>query len=71
MDFEKSEKKLKEIVDKLDGNVTLKESIELFEDGVRISKECIDALTEARAKITVIRKKMDEIFEEPLGAREE
>lgn len=72
MEFEKATAKLSEIVEKLDSKgVTLEESIALFEEGVNVSKDCIDILKQARGKITVIRRQMDEIFEQPLDGGEE
>lgn len=66
MEYEKAAKKLQDIVDKMSGDVTLAESIKLFEQGVAESRVCMDILSEAKGKITAIRKEMDGIFEEPI-----
>ncbi len=58
--FEEALKELQNIVDKLEtGQVTLEEAIEMYERGVRLSKYCIEKLTQAELRIKKIVK--DEI----------
>ena len=53
--LEKSMKKLEDIVENLDSNtITLDKSLKLFEDGVKIVKECESHLSETEQKIEVI-----------------
>lgn len=53
--FEKSIKELEEIVAKLEkGDAGLDESIELFEKGIKLSKECNDMLDNAEKKVSVL-----------------
>ena len=53
--FEQSIKELEEIVGKLEaGEVTLDESIKLFEDGMKLSKSCQSMLEEAEKKVSVL-----------------
>lgn len=67
MNFEEGTKKLEEIVKKLDSNeISLEESITLFEEGVKISKECMDILNKSKGKITVIKEEFDKVFETPI-----
>lgn len=55
MPFEEKVKRLEEIVNKIEGSdVDLEESIKLFEEGVRLSKECQSALDEAEKKVQVL-----------------
>ncbi|MCC6277322.1 MAG: exodeoxyribonuclease VII small subunit [Oligoflexia bacterium] len=55
MDFEKSLKRLEEIVHKLEeGELGLEESLKLFEEGVGISRSCNAKLTEAEKKVQVL-----------------
>jgi exodeoxyribonuclease VII small subunit len=55
MDFEKNLKRLEEIVSKLeDGEIALEESLKLFEEGVKISRTCNKALTEAEQKVKML-----------------
>lgn len=52
IDFEKSLSKLENIVKKLEsGEVSLDESIKLFEEGVKYAGECRNALKTAKEKI--------------------
>lgn len=55
MDFEKKLGRLEEIVTKMEsGNLTLEESLKLFEEGVKNSRECQKQLTEAESKVKVL-----------------
>ena len=52
-DFEKSLKELEQIVEELqNGDISLDESIKLFERGIKLSDECRKTLETARQKIT-------------------
>ena len=51
--FEDKLKRLEAITEKLEsGEVDLEQSIVLFEEGVKLSKECISILNKAELKIT-------------------
>lgn len=53
MKFEEAMKQLEETVKKLEsGEVTLEESMELFEKGVNLSRTCQKLLGEAQLKVT-------------------
>ena len=53
--FEKSIKELEEIVSKLEqGDIALDESLELFEKGIKLSKQCQKILDEAEKKVSVL-----------------
>ena len=53
--FEKSIKELEKIVEALEkGEKSLDESIALFEEGIKLSKECNDYLDKAEKKISVL-----------------
>ena len=55
MDFEKKLDRLEEIVAKMEsGELSLEKSLEGFEEGVRISKECHKQLDEAEQKVRVL-----------------
>lgn len=67
--FEDSMKKLEEIVIELEnGNLNLDESVEKFEEGMKISKKCSKILEEAEKKITILLEKDGEIVEEDFAA---
>lgn len=53
--FELNLKKLEELVKKLDSDeLTLDESIALFEEGMKLSKKCSDKLESAEKKINIL-----------------
>lgn len=52
MDFEKKLGRLEEIVQKMEkGDSSLEDSLKLFEEGVKLSRECHARLNEAEAKV--------------------
>ncbi len=55
--FETSLQELEKIVRKLeDGDLSLEESLKLFEDGVKLSRECQERLNQAERRIEVLLK---------------
>lgn len=55
--FESSLKELEQIVDQLEaGDLPLEQSLELFEQGVRLSRECQRRLDEAEQKVEILLK---------------
>lgn len=64
--FEELLTKLEEITSKLEKeeNISLDESMKLFEEGIQISKKCNQQIEEAEKKITILIKQNDEIKEE-------
>lgn len=55
MDFEKRLTRLEEIVEKMEtGELTLEHSLKLFEEGVKLSRECNSQLTEAEQKVKLL-----------------
>ena len=58
--FEASLGELERIVRKLeDGEMSLEESLKLFEDGVKLSRECQERLDQAERRIEVLLKDAD------------
>lgn len=58
--FEKSLDELEKIVRKLeDGDLPLEESLKLFENGVKLSRECRERLTAAERRIEILMKDAD------------
>jgi exodeoxyribonuclease VII small subunit len=52
MSFEKKLTRLEEIVKKMEnGELSLDESLKLFEEGVKLSRDCNNELTEAEQKV--------------------
>lgn len=63
-DFEQALKRLEKIVGQLEsGELTLEKSLELFEEGMKISQFCAKKLDEAERKVEVLTKKSDQDFE--------
>ena len=55
--FEQSLDELEKIVRQLeDGDLPLEESLKLFENGVKLSRECRERLTNAERRIEVLMK---------------
>ena len=55
MDFEKKLKSLEDIVEKMEsGDLSLDKSLELFEQGVKLSKDCHGQLNEAEKKVQTL-----------------
>lgn len=63
--FEESMKRLEEIVTELEnGNLNLDESVNKFEEGMKISKQCNKILEQAEKKITILLENDGELKEE-------
>lgn len=55
MDFEKKLSRLEEIVQKMEkGDLALDESLKVFEEGIRLSRECHQQLNQAEEKVKVL-----------------
>ena len=55
MDFEKRLNRLEEIVAKMEtAELPLEESLKLFEEGIKLSRECNTQLTEAEQKVKLL-----------------
>ncbi|QQS37383.1 MAG: exodeoxyribonuclease VII small subunit [Ignavibacteriales bacterium] len=60
--FEKKLKRLEEISSLLESDsVGLEESIELFEEGMNLSRVCMKTLKEAELKITTLKNNLTEL----------
>ena len=58
--FEASLNELEKIVNQLeDGDIPLEKSLELFENGVKLSRECRERLIKAERRIEVLLKDAD------------
>ena len=61
--FESSLKELEEIVEQLEaGDLPLERSLELFEKGVTLSRDCQQRLDEAERRVEVLLKASDSTF---------
>ena len=69
--FEESMKKLESIVNELEnGNLNLDESVEKFEEGMKIAKQCNTILEDSEKKITILLEKDGELKEENFETEE-
>lgn len=56
-DFEQSMKQLEAIVAQMErGDITLEQSLKLFEDGSKLAENCRQQLAEAEGKIEILSK---------------
>lgn len=61
--FEESLKRLQEIVEILErGEVSLEKSLDLYEEGVRLSNFCLEKLTKAELRIKELSQTLDKTF---------
>lgn len=67
--FESSMTELEEVVSKLEaGDVTLDESLKLFEQGIKLAKSCQKKLDEAEKKVKILTAgENGEMVEEDFG----
>lgn len=69
--FEQAMTRLEKIVRDLEsGNVSLEESIKLFEEGVKLSGICSSLLKEAKQKVEILIENGDEINKEAFTSNE-
>ena len=67
IDFEKSLKQLEALVNKLEkGELSLEESLKQFEQGVKLTRECRQALQSAEQKISILSKEDGDWIEKDL-----
>jgi exodeoxyribonuclease VII small subunit len=61
--FEHSLRRLEQIVQDLErGDVPLEESIRMYEEGITISKQCIERLNQAEVRLRILEKEMQQQF---------
>lgn len=62
--FEHSLKRLEEIVEQLEqGSISLDEVMKMYEEGVLLSKQCLDQLSQAEVKLKRLSKDVNGNFE--------
>ena len=72
-EFEKSLARLEEVVKRLESvDLSLDEAMKLFEEGVKLSRECQMQLEEAEGRVEILLKKSDgKIAAEPFESEDE
>ena len=69
--FEDAMKELEEIVKRLEsGDLSLEESLKIFEEGIALSRYCFKKLEEAEKKISILINDEGGIRQEPFQAEE-
>ncbi len=64
MNIDDKLKNLKDITEKIeDETISLDESLRLFNEGVELVKDCYKSLNEAKGKVTVLKKEVEELKE--------
>lgn len=67
MEFEEKMAKLEELARQLEsGGVGLEEGISLYQQSLELTKDCLQTLELSKGKLTVIKKQMDALFEQPI-----
>ncbi|MBT08927.1 MAG: exodeoxyribonuclease VII small subunit [Gammaproteobacteria bacterium] len=62
--FEESLEKLSRLVEKMEsGDLSLEESLKIFEEGIKLSKDCQNALSEAEKKLQALLLEEDQASE--------
>ncbi len=60
--FEESLTKLEGLVEKMEsGDLTLEDSLKTFEEGIKLTRECQEALKQAEQKVNLLIEKNDQI----------
>jgi len=62
MTFEEKNKRIEEIVSRLKNDeIGLEESIKLYEEASKLTKECFDTLSKGSGKVKIISSELEEI----------
>ncbi|MBB6342385.1 exodeoxyribonuclease VII small subunit [Pseudomonas fluvialis] len=69
LDFEQSLSELQALVERLEsGELPLEESLSAFEQGIRLTRDCQSALTQAEQKVQILLERDGELEEAPFEA---
>lgn len=71
INFEKTLAELEQLVEKMEkGDLSLEESMEYFERGIKLTKACQQALSEAEQKVSILLEKNGRSELEPFKPEE-
>lgn len=71
-DFEGNITRLKEVVKQLEeGNLSLEESLEFFEEGIKLYRLCNEVLNNAEQRISLLIEEDNSIIERPFDVTKE
>lgn len=66
LDFEKQLESLESLVEVLEtGNLSLEDSLKSFEQGIKVARECQEALKQAEQKVELLTRQGGELLSEP------
>lgn len=69
LDFEQSLSELQALVERLEsGELPLEESLSAFEQGIRLTRDCQSALSQAEQKVQILLERDGELEEAPFEA---
>ena len=72
IDFEQSLADLQALVERLEnGELSLEDSLTAFEKGIRLTRDCQGALTQAEQKVQILLERDGELAAEPFDAEAE
>ncbi|KSW24370.1 MULTISPECIES: exodeoxyribonuclease VII small subunit [unclassified Pseudomonas] len=72
VDFEQSLAELQTLVERLEsGELSLEDSLGAFEQGIRLTRECQAALSQAEQKVQVLLERDGELSEAPFDSEGE
>ncbi len=72
IDFEASLGQLEQLVEQMeDGELSLEESLKAFEQGVKLTRECQQALKQAEQKVQLLTEQNGELVATPFTGDEE
>lgn len=72
IDFEASLQQLEHLVEQMEeGELSLEGSLKAFENGVKLTRDCQQALLEAEQKVELLMEKNGELVSEPFHDEDE
>ncbi|GAB1264108.1 exodeoxyribonuclease VII small subunit [Aurantivibrio infirmus] len=72
VDFEKSLSQLEALVNKLEaGDLSLEDSLQAFEEGVKLTRECQSRLVEAEQRVQILVEQQGELVSEDFDTEDE
>lgn len=68
LDFEKALDQLEQLVEQMEeGELSLEDSLKAFEQGVKLTRDCQGALSEAQQKVELLLEENGELSSEPFA----
>ncbi len=64
MNLEEKIAKLNDLADKIEDDVSLEESLSIFEQSVQLANECMKALDDCKGKLTVLQEQVRKLTDE-------